>query len=61
MMDRSARKVITWIKNMSNIVTIGDVGQVPLVQQDQAKADPGILNGVVVNIIIMSLVFVKWP
>ena len=38
------------IKTRSTVVKIGDVVQVPLVQQDQSKVDTGNLTGVVVNI-----------
>jgi hypothetical protein len=49
-MDRSSRKVMKRIKSRSAVVSIGDVVQVPLVQQDRSKVDAGNLTGVVVNI-----------
>ena len=50
MMDKSARMVMKRIKSKSDIVSLGDVVQVPLVKQDRAKVDSGNLTGVVVNI-----------
>jgi hypothetical protein len=47
-MDKSARKVMKRIKSKSEVVTLGDVVQVPLVKRDWAKI--GNLTGVVVNI-----------
>ena len=49
-MDKSARKVVKRLKSKSEVVSIGDIVQVPLVKQDRAKVDSGNLTGVVVNI-----------
>jgi hypothetical protein len=50
MMNKSARKVLKRMKSRTATLSIGDVVQVPLVQQDRAKVDAQNLTGVVVRV-----------
>ena len=50
MMNQSARKVLKRVKSRTATLSIGDVVQVPLVQQDRAKVDAQNLTGVVVRV-----------
>ena len=50
MMDKSAKKVLKRVKSRTATLSIGDVVQVPLVQQDRAKVDAQTLTGVVVHV-----------
>ncbi len=60
MMDCSSRNVMKKIKSKSDIVEIGNVVCMPLVQQDRLKVDASNLTGVVVNI-KKPLVLIKSP